>query len=118
LNWKFTKAAEAYTYEVWSIYMDLLDNEDVGIRRYLNDVKNKKWVRSHFHSKRYSMMTNNNAESMNAMDKKRRGFHIKKIIEMLIDRMQQWFFERRQIVVQIQIVLAKTIEEHVRDLFN
>ncbi|PON84407.1 hypothetical protein TorRG33x02_197400 [Trema orientale] len=75
--------------------MDLLDNEDPGVRVYLDEVGNKKWARCHFHSKKYSMMTFNNAESMNAMNKKMRDFHIKKLIKLLRDRMQEWFFERR-----------------------
>ena len=64
--------------------MNLLDNEDVGIHPYLhNEVRNKKWARSHFKSKRYSIMTSNNAESMNIVGKKARDYHIKSLIEFL-----------------------------------
>ena len=71
LKWKFVNAAEAYTYEEWERFMKLLDTEDPRIRTYLaNDVGNERWARCHFPSTRYSMMTSNNAKSMNARDVK------------------------------------------------
>ena len=64
--------------------MILLNNKDVGILAYLeNDVGHDKWARSHFNSKRYSMMTSNNTESINIMDKKASDYHIKSLIEFL-----------------------------------
>ena len=64
--------------------MSLLDNEDTGIYPYHeNDVGHNKWVHSYFNSKQYSIMTSNNAESMNVMDKKTRDYHIKSLTEFL-----------------------------------
>ena len=52
VHWKFVKVAEAYIIEEWERYMNLLDNEDIGIRPYLeNDAGHEKWARSHVNSK-------------------------------------------------------------------
>ena len=84
VHWKFVKTAEAYTIEEWERYMNLLDNEDVGIHHHLeNDVGHEKWAHSHINSKRNSIMTSNNAESMNDVNKKARYYHIKSLIEFL-----------------------------------
>lgn len=95
-KWKFFGAANAYTVVEWEKFMVMLDEENPAIRAYLLDVGPAKWARSHFSEKRYSIMTSNNAESLNAVFLKAREFPISKIVDFLRERMTKWFFERRQ----------------------
>ena len=54
--------------------MTFLDNKDPDICTYLeNEMGHEKLACCHFNSKRYSMITSNNAESMNVIDKKKLG---------------------------------------------
>ena len=95
--WKFSGAAKAYTHVEWERFMGMLDEEDAGIRTYLEkEVGHEKWARAHFTEKRYSIMTSNNAESLNSVLLKAREFPIAKIFDFLRERMTKWFYERRE----------------------
>ena len=83
VNWKFINVAKAYRVEEGKSYMHTLDSENKGIRGYLEEVGYKNWARCHFNSMRYSMMTRNNVESMNAMNAKPRDFPITRLLEFL-----------------------------------
>jgi len=95
--WKFSGAAKAYTHVEWERFMGMLDEEDAGIRTYLEkEVGHEKWARAHFTEKRYSIMTSNNAESLNSVLLKAREFPIAKIFDFFRERMTKWFYERRE----------------------
>lgn len=89
LHWKFNRAAKAYTIEEWESAMLLLDGEDPGIHKHLaEEVGNNKWARSHFNGRRYSIMTSNNAESMNALDVDAREYPVLRLVDFLRATMQ------------------------------
>ena len=60
--------------------MRMLDREHSGLRGYLKKVGHKNWVCCHFNNRRYSMMTSNNAESMNTMNVNPRNFPITRLL--------------------------------------
>ena len=117
VNWKFVNAAQAYNYEEWTNYMQMLDLEHNGISEYLaRDVGNEKWARCHFSGKRYSIMTSINDEFVNAIDDKLREYPIAKLLEFLIGRMQEWFDERREAAAGMYTTLAKKAEDRLTDI--
>lgn len=119
LHWKFDKAAKAYSIGEWESCMLLLDNEDPDIRNYLaRDVGNKKWARSHFNGRRYSIMTSNNAESMNALDKEAREYPALRLLDYLRAKMQEWFYERREKAAGTFTVLSPAAEKRLVSMFH
>lgn len=119
IKWKFACAAQAYTVAQWEIFMSLLDNEDPDIRPYLqNDVGYDKWARSHFPGRRYSMMTSNNAESMNACDRKARELPVVKLLEWLRSKMQEWFYDRHEKGLGTFTALTPHAEKQMKERFG
>lgn len=117
VNWTFYAAAKAYTYAEFEKYMLMIDEEDPRVRAYLqNDVGHEKWARSFYTEKRYSIMTSNNAESLNAMNVKPREFPIAKLFDFLRERMSKWFYERREKALGTLTILCvdanKKLEEY------
>lgn len=87
VTWKFYGAAKAYTQREFESFMVMLDAENLEIRRYLaNDVGHQRWARCMFRAKRYGIMTNNNAESLNALNVKVRQFPVSKLMDWLRER--------------------------------
>ena len=106
-NWKFYGAAKAYTIFEYQKFMRMLDKEDSLIRPYLvNEVGNEKWARCFFKTSRYTIITSNNAESLNALTVKARSFPIVKCLDWLRERMQVWFYQRREKASSTQSVLS------------
>ena len=86
----------------------MLDAENPEIRRYLaNDVGYQRWARCMFRAKRYGIMTNNNAESLNALNVKVRQFPVSKLMDWLRERSMRWFYERREVAANTQTILTK-----------
>ncbi|CAH9093485.1 unnamed protein product [Cuscuta epithymum] len=83
LAWKFNQAARAATPAQFEEYMALLDAEDPRIRDYLNEIGVEKWARCFAPRSRYSIMTSNNAESVNSVDRVPREYPIAKLIDFL-----------------------------------
>ena len=113
VNWKFINHAKTYRIEEWESYMCMLDRENCGIWGFLEEVGHKNWARCHFNNRRYSMMTSNNAELMNAMNVNPRDFPITRLLEFLRGNFQQWFYKRREVASAVTLtVLAKTQEDN------
>ncbi|XP_062094047.1 uncharacterized protein LOC133800091 [Humulus lupulus] len=66
LQMNFITAAKAYTKTECEHYMRGLDRLDRGIKPYLEKAKFETWARSYSPTKRYTMMTSNIMESLNA----------------------------------------------------
>lgn len=90
LTVNFVKAAKAYTVAEFEQYMTVLDKIDVRIRPYLIEAGYKTWARSHAPKRRYTMMTSNIAESLNAALKAARNLPIKVMMECIRSLVQQW----------------------------
>ncbi|XP_062118530.1 uncharacterized protein LOC133832167 [Humulus lupulus] len=83
-------AAKAYTKTECGHYMRDLDRLDRRIRTYLEKAKYEPWARSYSPTKRYTMMTSNIAESLNAALKAARNLPIDILVECLRSLVQKW----------------------------
>ncbi|KAM6580868.1 hypothetical protein CsatA_004642 [Cannabis sativa] len=83
LTINFVKAAKAYTLVGFKYYMAALDKLDARIRPYLEKVGYCTWARSHSPKRRYTMMTSNIAESINAANKATRNLPITLMLECI-----------------------------------
>ncbi|XP_062075643.1 uncharacterized protein LOC133779741 [Humulus lupulus] len=90
LQMKFIVAAKAYTKTKCEQYMRGLDRLDRRIRPYLEKAKYETWARSYSPTKRYTMMTSNIAESLNAALKAARNLPIDIFVECLRSLVQKW----------------------------
>ncbi|XP_062088837.1 uncharacterized protein LOC133795404 [Humulus lupulus] len=90
LQMKFIAAAKAYTKTKFEHYMRGLDRIDRRIRPYLEKAKYETWARSYSPTKRYTMMTSNIAESLNAALKAARNLPIDILVECLRSLVQKW----------------------------
>ncbi|KAM6541244.1 hypothetical protein CsatB_005691 [Cannabis sativa] len=90
LTINFVKAAKAYTLVGFEYYMAALDKIDARIRPYLEKVGYHTWARSHSPKRRYTMMTSNIAESINAANKAARNLPITLMLECIRSVVQKW----------------------------
>ena len=111
VKWKFYGASKAYTQREFESFMVMLDAENPEIRRYLaNDVGYQRWARCMFRRKRYGIMTNNNAEALNALNVKVRQFPVSKLMDWLRERSMKWFYERRDAAAKTNTLLTKVYQ--------
>ncbi|VFQ67552.1 unnamed protein product [Cuscuta campestris] len=110
LRWKFFAAARAPTKSYCDRYLTLLDDEDPRIRPYLYSIGMEKWARSCFNVNRYSIMTSNNAESMNSVNATPREYPIAQLVDFIVGRMQKWFHDRRELAHSTSTILTKQCE--------
>ncbi|XP_062093939.1 uncharacterized protein LOC133799974 [Humulus lupulus] len=90
LQMNFIAVAKAYTKTECEHYMRGLDRLDRCIRPYLEKAKYETWARSYSPTKRYTMMTSNIAESLNAALKAARNLPIDILVECLRSLVQKW----------------------------
>ncbi|XP_062104146.1 uncharacterized protein LOC133815306 [Humulus lupulus] len=90
LQMNFIAATKAYTKTECEHYMRSLDRLDRRIRPYLEKAKYETWARSYSPTKRYTMMTSNIAESLNAALKAARNLPIDILVECLRSLVQKW----------------------------
>ncbi|VFQ70050.1 unnamed protein product [Cuscuta campestris] len=81
VTWKFIRLAKAATVRERNWYMKLLNEEDRATQPYLGRIGFSKWSRAESANNRYSIMTSNNAESMNSVDATAREYPIAQLID-------------------------------------
>ncbi|XP_060960901.1 uncharacterized protein LOC133031424 [Cannabis sativa] len=94
-NLPFFGAVKAYTEKQFEFHMAELDGLDKRIRPYLKKVGYEKWSRIHSQNKRYSTMTSNISESLNAANLAARELPITTLLECLRALVQQWTHTNR-----------------------
>ncbi|XP_060974268.1 uncharacterized protein LOC115695506 [Cannabis sativa] len=94
-NLSFFGAVKAYTEKQFEFHMAELDRLDKRIRPYLKKVSYEKWSRIHSQNKRYSTMTSNISESLNAANLAARELLITTLLECLRALVQQWTHTNR-----------------------
>ncbi|PON53337.1 hypothetical protein TorRG33x02_305660, partial [Trema orientale] len=105
----FLGAARAYTIGEFNEYMMKLDKIDEGIRTYLEETGFSKWARMFSKNKRYSSMTSNTAESINAPNKAAKQLPIAPLLECLRNLTQKRFWENKNEALATKTkVLEKT----------
>ncbi|XP_022848832.1 uncharacterized protein LOC111371157 [Olea europaea var. sylvestris] len=91
----FNSAVRAYTLEEFEYNMQQLDTMNDKIRDYLDEVGPEKWSRIHMSANRYSTMTSNIVESVNAITKAAKNYPIVFLLESLQQTVQNWFYKHR-----------------------
>ncbi|XP_060959254.1 uncharacterized protein LOC133030506 [Cannabis sativa] len=94
-NLPFFGAVKAYTEKQFEFHMAELDGLDKRIRPYLKKIGYEKWSRIHSQNKRYSTMTSNISESLNAANLAARELPITTLLECLRALVQQWTHTNR-----------------------
>ncbi|XP_050207838.2 uncharacterized protein LOC126657220 [Mercurialis annua] len=111
----FYGAARSYTTKGFDYYMKELDAINAGIRKYLTDIGIEKWARAHCKANRYSTMTSNIAESLNAAIKAARELPITTLLESLRCLMQEWSYANRNIAICTFTKLTNKAEHELRN---
>ncbi|XP_050229457.1 uncharacterized protein LOC126678608 [Mercurialis annua] len=111
----FFGAAKAYTVQGCEYFMAELDGINAGIRPYLEGIGLWKWARAHSTNNRYSTMTSNIAESINASIKAARELPVATLLEYLRRLVQNWSFKNRDVALYTGTKLSTRAEEALRD---
>ncbi|XP_022845317.1 uncharacterized protein LOC111368318 [Olea europaea var. sylvestris] len=109
----FRRVVEVYSFEEFTKFMGEIEHKSESVWEYLSNMGVEHWARSHFPGRRYNMMTSNNAESLNALFKKDRELPILAMIEHIRNRLQQWFYDRREESQNCTSVLAPAQEDRL-----
>lgn len=92
----FKSAAYAYRVETFEKHFsDLQVLSPDGAHKRLSDIGVERWARSKCHVRRYSFMTSNAAESMNARLVWARRLPVCSLVEVFRSILENWFDERR-----------------------
>ncbi|CAH9054019.1 unnamed protein product [Cuscuta europaea] len=92
----FNATARSATSRKYEYFMKLLDSENPRIRQYLAEIDFEKWARCKMTRRRYSIVTSNNAESLNNVDVTAREHPISILVEFMRLKLQTWFHDRRK----------------------
>lgn len=111
----FFAAANAYTIKKFEYNMRELDSIDQRIRPYLEEIGYKKWTRIHSTNNRYSNMTSNIAESLNAAIVAVRELPVCTMLECLRALVQQWSWNNRKIANDTKTKLTSKHEMILND---
>ncbi|KAM6587658.1 hypothetical protein CsatA_010263 [Cannabis sativa] len=117
LDKPFFAAARAYTKRKFEYHMSELDSLDIRVRPYLQQVGYHKWSRYHCKNNRYSTMTSNIAESLNAANLAARELPITTLMESLRALIQQWTYTNRKKAQKTTTFLTPTAEKKLVDNF-
>ena len=79
--------------------MNAIRSVSLNVHQYLTDAGYEKWGLSHFEGRHYGIMTTNIAESMNYVLKEAWSLAIYKLMDSIIDKLQQWFAKMREMAI-------------------
>ncbi|CAH9085882.1 unnamed protein product, partial [Cuscuta europaea] len=114
----FNAAARAATERKMEYFLRLLDAEDHRIRNYLAEIGLEKWARCKIKRRRYSIVTSNNAETLNSVDGIAREYPIAMLVEFLRTKMQVWFHDRSKAAREHKGKLSAAAEEVLGNLLS
>ncbi|KAH9751900.1 SWIM-type domain-containing protein [Citrus sinensis] len=86
----------------------------LNVHQYLTDAGYEKWARSFFEGRRYGIMTTNIAESMNSVLKEARSLPIHKLMDSIIDKLQEWFAKRRELTMDACTPMTTWVEKQLK----
>ncbi|XP_024033711.1 uncharacterized protein LOC127899973 [Citrus sinensis] len=109
----FTNTAKAYGHEEFKRQLEGLWMIHPGAADYLeNNVGTCNWARSQFEGRRYSILTTNIAESVNAFMREPRKFPVTHLVDHFRKTLQQWFYDRK-IIAESMTTRLTTWAEYV-----
>ncbi|KAH9763824.1 SWIM-type domain-containing protein [Citrus sinensis] len=110
----FINAAKTYAHEEFKRQLEGLWMIHLGAADYLeNNVGTCNWVRSQFEGRRYSILTINIAESVNAFMREPRKFPVTHLIDHFRKTLQQWFYDRKIVAESMTTRLTTWADEIV-----
>ncbi|XP_022883415.1 uncharacterized protein LOC111400221 [Olea europaea var. sylvestris] len=112
----FNSADRAYTLSEYEYNMQQLDAINGKIRDYLDSVGPAKWSRFHRPTNRYSTMTSNIVESINAVTKSSKNYPIIALLESLRQTIQSWFYRHRETAQATFTTLSSKYEKQMREM--
>ena len=95
-------------------YMNAIRSVSLNVHQYLTDAGYEKWARSFFEGRRYGIMTTNIAESMNSVLKEARSLPIHKLMDSIIDKLQEWFAKRRELTMDACTPMTTWAEKQLK----
>ncbi|KAH9728024.1 SWIM-type domain-containing protein [Citrus sinensis] len=112
----FINAAKAYGHEEFKRQLEGLWMIHSGAADYLeNNVGTCNWARSQFEGRRYSILTTNIAESVNAFMREPRKFPITHLVDHFRKTLQQWFYDRKIMAKSMTTRLTTWADEIVTE---
>ncbi|XP_022151004.1 uncharacterized protein LOC111019024 [Momordica charantia] len=105
----FLKAAKAYRESYFnSIWAQL--RAYPGVREYLDDIGKERWARCFQTQLRYTQMTTNIAESVNALFRHARKLPVTALLDHIRGKLQNWFYDRRTLAASRSTILSDYAE--------
>ncbi|KAG7580891.1 Zinc finger SWIM-type [Arabidopsis suecica] len=94
---KFKECAHIYTKTEFSIQYGDFRRRYPRAAEYLdNSIGVEQWARSHAERDKYNIDTSNSAESMNAVFKEVRKYHLLPMIDAILEKFSEWFNNHRK----------------------
>ncbi|CAE5962373.1 unnamed protein product [Arabidopsis arenosa] len=94
---KFKECAHIYTKTEFSIQYGDFRRRYPRAAEYLdNSIGVEQWARSHAERDKYNIDTSNSAESMNAVFKEVRKYHLLPMIDAILEKFSEWFNKHRK----------------------
>lgn len=109
----FNKAAKAYTRQNFNQLFEQLRRESPKVADYLQMAGFENWSRAHFCANRFSIMTSNNAETMNSTFKEERKWPIVAMFEAILETIAKWFCERREKAEKWGQLVTKAVHDNL-----
>ncbi|KAH9676794.1 SWIM-type domain-containing protein [Citrus sinensis] len=112
----FINAAKTYGHEEFKRQLEGLWMIHSGAADYLeNNVGTCNWARSQFEGRRYSILTTNIAESVNAFMREPRKFPVTHLVDHFRKTLQQWFYDRKIVAESMTTRLTTWADEIVTE---
>ena len=85
------------------------------MHKFLVDVGVERWARALFHDDRYNIMTSNIVEALNAVLKNSRKYPLLLLLDAIMEKMSEWFNNRRMMADNLTSPLTPECENILRD---
>ncbi|XP_071699586.1 uncharacterized protein [Rutidosis leptorrhynchoides] len=94
-EWHYWKMVKAYNVSDFEDHLSVFRRRLRASYNYLEQVGFHKWSRSRAEPVRYSYLTSNSVESVNALSKHARKLHVCMLFEFFRASVQDWYFKHR-----------------------
>ncbi|XP_022851992.1 uncharacterized protein LOC111373654 [Olea europaea var. sylvestris] len=112
----FNTTVRAYTLLEYEYYIQQLGSINDKIRDYLDEVGPERWSLFHMPSNRYSTMTSNIVESVNAITNSAKNYSIIALLESLRQIMQSWFYRHKEDAQGTFTTLSSKYEKKMKEM--
>ncbi|KAL5552185.1 hypothetical protein UlMin_002361 [Ulmus minor] len=114
----FNEAARAYKISEFTAKFSELERRFPHVHKFLVDVGVERWARALFHGNRYNIMTSNIVEALNVVLKKARKYPLLMLLDEIVDKMSEWFNNRRMMTNNLTSPLTPEYEKILRERWS